>query len=186
MNAQVRQRFSRAEPEPAMSREWVLLLIRKRRRQTPAPLPRVSATLVATVDVDIADVTAGVDVAPPRQVGRRVVAVAERAIGAIAVLPVVVLGVTAAARDTANAHAVACRRGRSDCRHSAIAGGRDSDERTEDRTKAGPVCETVLHSRRALLRGEVRVHPISAIATVAVAIVPVAVVVAVGIILRGR
>src|SRR5690348_15198841 len=134
--------------------------------------------LVAAVDVDVADVAAIVDVALPRQVGRRIGAVGKRTIGADAIRTVAVVGITTAAREAADSHAVARRLLLRDAENPAVGAGRNADQRAEDRAEAGPIVEAILHRRRALLRSDAGVHAggsVGAVAVRAIAVVRLAV-----------
>src|SRR5690242_15333644 len=75
----------------------------KKRRRWPALLPSTSM-LLATVDVDVAHITARVDVASKRQVRRGIVPIAESAVSADTIWAVAVVGVPAAARETSDPH----------------------------------------------------------------------------------
>src|SRR3954453_16496903 len=89
----------------------------KRSAGSAGASPQVTVALVAAVDVDVADVAAIIDVAPPRQIRRSGRAVAERAVSADAVRTVAVIGIASAARDAPDAHAVTGRGRRGDAGH---------------------------------------------------------------------
>src|SRR6185312_14585101 len=124
--------------------------------------------LLTASDVDVPDIAAIIDVASPRQVGRGIVTVTERAIGADAVRAVAVIGIATAARETVDAHSPAGRSLSGDAEDAPIAGGRNADQRSEDRAKASAVGQPVLNRRRALRRGDARVHAVGAVTVVAV------------------
>src|SRR6185437_6909596 len=136
--------------------------------------------LLTASDVDVPDIAAIIDVASPRQVGRGMVTVTERAIGADAVRAVAVIGIAPAARETVDAHSPAGRSLSSDAEDAPVAGGRNADQRSEDRAEAGAVGQPVLNRRRTLRRGHARVHAVGAVTVVAV----IAVIAVIRIILR--
>ena len=106
---------------------------------------------LAAVDVDVADVTAIIDVAPERQVG--LVGISDRAISADAIRAIIIVGHAPAARETTHSNRASVR---VDARHAenAASGRVRAENRTENALGADPIVEAGLHRGGALLGGK--------------------------------
>src|SRR6185295_9132147 len=128
-------------------------------------------SLVAAVDVNVADVAAIVDVALERQVGGLVIAIAQRPVSTDAIGAVAVVSVAPATREPTHPQVTTVRRNLSDRQYSASRVG--TKDRTEDPADRGPVIQPALDRGGASLRRHRRIHAISAVAVVPIAMVAI-------------